>query len=85
MHGQDTLGSYIGFLLSLSLPIAEGSKCEPGVLKTSNWMASKQESGGGVFIAAGSHQLLFRCFQLLTYKLYEVNNISKAMGQTAHR
>jgi hypothetical protein len=51
--------------------------------KTSNWMAWKQESGGGVFIGAGSHQLLFRCFKLLTNKLYEVNNISEAMGQTA--
>lgn len=45
--------------------------------KTSNWMASKQESGGGVFIGAGSHQLLFRCFKLLTYKLYEVNTIAR--------
>lgn len=45
--------------------------------KTTNWMASKQESWGGVFIGAGSHQLLFRCFKLLTYKLYEVNNIAR--------
>jgi hypothetical protein len=65
-------------LLPLSLAIAEGSKCEPGVLKHPTGLPQTRKVGWSV------HRwwLLFRCFKLLTYKLYEVFNISEAMGQT---